>query len=231
MDPEYWGAPFWKLMHVLVRDHFDPGKTPDIIRILGKHLLPCSRCRGHFAKRISPKVRPIPTKTKSMVVFQHWLVALHNEVNKEKNKPVLSEIGAFNEIVRMRGAACYVPFVVHTIKVNIEGTRKYEGGDPGRAKADAMQKCFNRFLALLHSNLAASTTMPQRSRCSEWATKQKNPLPLPPISAQTLKTMREKRRPTAKPTAKPSAKPSARQPRKPRLHRPRRLRPNQSRKT
>lgn len=223
MDPEYWGAPFWKLMHVLVRDHYDPQKTPHLIRILGKHLLPCSRCRGHFAHRISPKVRPIPTKTKSMVVFQRWLVALHNEVNREKNKPVLSEIKAFNDIARMRGAACYVPFVVHAIKVNIEGTRKFEGGDPGCAKADAMQKCFNRFLTLLHSNLAAST-IPRGSKCSEWATKQKSPLPLPPISEQTLQTMRQKRKLKQKPMPKPKPTTSRLPPRP-------RLRPGRNRKT
>ena len=197
MDPQYWGAPFWRLMHVLIRDHYDPKTTPALILILGKNLLPCKKCRKHFTNRL--KRRPVPTKRHSASILQRWLIGVHNEVNREKGKRVYTEIAAFNEIARMRSVACHVPFVVHAIKVNIDGTRKYE---KFTSKCETMQKCYEKFLALLHQSLRKSChNMWSGSHCWSWL-EQPKPLPLPNIDPKVLAVMRKKRKPKQKPKPK-----------------------------
>lgn len=190
MDPQYWGAPFWRLMHVLVRDHYDPQTTPDLILLLGKCLLPCKKCRKHFATRL--KRRPVPKKRHSASILQRWLVGVHNEVNREKGKKVYTEVAAFNEIARMRSVACHVPFVLHAIKVNIEGTRMYEKSK----KCEKMQASYEKFIVLLHKSLRKSCArMWSGSHCWSWLVQPK-PFPLPNIDPKVLAVMRNKRKPS-----------------------------------
>lgn len=193
MDPEFWGAPFWRLMHVLVRDHYDPKDTPRLINILGKDLLPCSKCRRHFKARL--RRRKVPSRRNSPRILQRWLIGLHNEVNYEKGKPVLSEVKAFNEVAKMRSVACHVPFVLNAIRVNIDGTREHEKSK-GICKANAMEKCFGVFNSLLHTTLRKSCQrMWKGSKCWSWIA-QPSPLPLPPVRADLLKEMKLKRLPS-----------------------------------
>lgn len=192
MDPEFWGAPFWRLMHVLVRDHYDPNDTPHLINILGKDLLPCSKCRRHFKVRL--KRRKVPSRRNSPRILQRWLIGLHNEVNAEKRKPVLSEVKAFNEVANMRSVACHVPFVLNAIRVNIDGTRRYE--TKHKKKADGMEKCFEVFTKLLHATLRKSCArMWKGSKCWSWIA-QESSLPLPQIRTELLAEMKLKRRPS-----------------------------------
>lgn len=194
MDPDYWGAHFWRFMHVLIRDHYDFATTPALLTKLGCRLLPCRKCRKHFSARLNR--HPVPRSRNSPTILQRWLIGVHNEVNAEKGKAVLTQVQALDEIARMRSVACHAPFVLHAIHVNIEGTRIFEPHHPQKVKD--MQRHFDRFIAMLHASLRKSCKrMSKCSRCWAWLEKDVDisSLHLPPIRKETLAIMRKKRTP------------------------------------
>lgn len=88
MDPNKWGPVTWKVMHGLV-EHYTPelhSAYQGFFYSLAASL-PCSKCRNNYVLKVV--ARPFPC-VRSRGAVREWLVGVHNQVNKDLNKPVLS---------------------------------------------------------------------------------------------------------------------------------------------
>lgn len=91
-----WSRPVWHAMHSLTFTY--PESEPSVIQ---KHsmrayiaatadVLPCKMCREHFSARIADTATDWDTVLESRETLSKWLVNLHNSVNREKGKPIMT---------------------------------------------------------------------------------------------------------------------------------------------
>lgn len=90
MDPKEWGPPLWKEMHQkTMRYPNNPTvKDKQDIKTYFENIvdrLPCDKCKQHYQNQL--KQRPIPVNNRDDLI--HWLIDIHNEVNKMNGKRVL----------------------------------------------------------------------------------------------------------------------------------------------
>jgi hypothetical protein len=86
MNPNTWGADTWKYLHIISTNKNTSYTT---LRKLFYHLqflLPCSKCRNNY-KRHYDSLK-FPKDRKSIPI---WLIKIHNNVNREINKPIQDE--------------------------------------------------------------------------------------------------------------------------------------------
>ena len=102
MNKNIWGKSSWVLIHSIAvnyPDHPSPSEKENIINfflILGD-VLPCRFCRQHYRENL--KYLPINADSKMDLVW--WTIDLHNRVNIETNKPILSREYALKKILLM----------------------------------------------------------------------------------------------------------------------------------
>lgn len=89
MDSKIWGPPFWFVLHSISMNYpnnpsFNQKRNYyDFFNSL-KYVLPCQKCRKHYAKLFEKfPITPFLDSKKSIV---SWVVYIHNEVNKSLGK-------------------------------------------------------------------------------------------------------------------------------------------------
>lgn len=93
IDPTIWGPPFWQAIHYVALG-FNP-ISPNVVsnyrafyESLGS-VIPCQVCAKHYNQilRTLPLTNKVLSTTSSLF---DWTVAVHNHVNKEHGKRVIS---------------------------------------------------------------------------------------------------------------------------------------------
>lgn len=94
MYPSIWGKHAWNFMHLITLEY---PENPDKHTINNyksfiyslTNILPCEKCRNNLSKHLQNK--PITDEImSSRISFVKYIIDLHNIVNFETNKPVLS---------------------------------------------------------------------------------------------------------------------------------------------
>jgi len=89
-SPDEWGPPLWKEMHQRTIDY---PRNPTLhdkqeIAVYFRDIvdrLPCEKCKQHYQDQL--RRRPIPVNNRDDLI--HWLIDIHNEVNRMNGKRVL----------------------------------------------------------------------------------------------------------------------------------------------
>jgi len=116
MDPRIWGPGAWLFLHSISLNYpHDPTERDkeditNFFTLVGR-LLPCFYCRDNYARHI--KEFPIQTGSKKDLVY--WLIDIHNDVNKELGKPVLSRQEAMDKILCMYRKQPQNPYAIHQL--------------------------------------------------------------------------------------------------------------------
>lgn len=101
MDPEIWGPPAWKFIHLLTLNYpnkpsfEDKYNYKEFILSLQK-VLPCETCSQHFQKHIQNN--NFDDILKSRETLFEWFVDVHNSVNKQNKKKEWSYSKAYNNL-------------------------------------------------------------------------------------------------------------------------------------
>jgi len=101
MDPEIWGPPAWKFLHLLTLNYpnspsfEDKYKYKEFIIAL-QRVLPCYTCSQHFEKKI--KETNFNDILKSRESLFEWFVDVHNDVNKQNNKKQWSYMEVYKNL-------------------------------------------------------------------------------------------------------------------------------------
>jgi len=96
-----WGPYAWKFLEAVVLEYpncptvVDKQNMHEFIVVFGRNL-PCVKCRDHFKKFIEGN--PIVLDSKKDLLI--WVIDLHNSVNKELGKPVLTHEDALTKILQ-----------------------------------------------------------------------------------------------------------------------------------
>jgi len=90
MGPDEWGPPLWKEMHQRTIDYPrnpSPRDKQEVAAYFGDIVdrLPCEKCKQHYQDQL--RRRPIPVNNRDDLI--HWLIDIHNEVNRMNGKRVL----------------------------------------------------------------------------------------------------------------------------------------------
>jgi hypothetical protein len=87
MEPAEWGRSAWKFLHAC-SFAYPQNPTPkqresalSVFNNLGD-ILPCPICRGHYKENIAIN----PPRVANKESLSHWLVELHNSVNKSRRE-------------------------------------------------------------------------------------------------------------------------------------------------
>lgn len=96
MDPSKWGPVTWRVLHGLV-EKYVPALHMSYNGLFYSlaATLPCRKCRNNYVLKLLQ--RPFPCD-RSKVVIRNWLIDVHNAVNRDLDKPVLSRRKAIQEI-------------------------------------------------------------------------------------------------------------------------------------
>jgi copper chaperone CopZ len=102
MDPKIWGGPAWIFLHSVT---FNYPKNPtlkekDAYRVYFnslKEVLPCGHCKNNLKKNL--KKNPIDKALKSRDNLINWLIDIHNQVNIDTEKKIISKKEAINYYV------------------------------------------------------------------------------------------------------------------------------------
>lgn len=122
MDPKIWGPGTWLFLHTVTLNYphnptpRDKEDITNLFVIIGK-MLPCFHCRKNYARHL--KEYPIQTDTKKDLVY--WLIDIHNDVNKELGKPVLSRQEAMDKILCMYRKQPQNPCAIHKLYLGFVG--------------------------------------------------------------------------------------------------------------
>jgi succinylglutamate desuccinylase len=90
-SPDEWGPPLWKEMHNRTIDYprnpspRDKQEIATYFRNINDRL-PCDKCKQHYQNQLNQ--RAIPVNNRDDLI--HWLIDIHNEVNRMNGKRVLS---------------------------------------------------------------------------------------------------------------------------------------------
>ena len=93
MTPDVWGPPLWYKLHVKT---FEYSKYPtetekknavDYFKTVDT-LLPCTICKQHYNEYLIR--RPVEYHVDTRDELAVWLIDLHNEINSQNNKKILS---------------------------------------------------------------------------------------------------------------------------------------------
>jgi len=94
MNPEVWGPHAWFLLHSITFNYPENPSTIDKNNIRNffysfAEVIPCNTCKNHFKKNL--KKYPLTDEVlKSNENLVTWLIDIHNIVNKDNDKNVLT---------------------------------------------------------------------------------------------------------------------------------------------
>lgn len=89
MNPEIWGSNIWYLLHIIVQHPNSPNYKYKQFFYTLQYLLPCPKCRNNYIKHILNE-----TISSDNNKLSKWLFNIHNNVNKDIGKPILT----YNEV-------------------------------------------------------------------------------------------------------------------------------------
>lgn len=93
MEPKIWGPPAWHFLHTVTFNYpekpsyKDKSNYYDFFHNL-QFILPCDICQANYRRHL--KEYPISPYLDSKKTLVEWLIHIHNLVNKENNKPLMS---------------------------------------------------------------------------------------------------------------------------------------------
>jgi hypothetical protein len=99
IKPNIWGSYGWKFIHYVALGY--PINPTDNDKINYKnfftnlqYILPCQKCASNFKKNITEY--PIDNHLENQDTLMKWTIDIHNMVNKELNKEIISYEEALN---------------------------------------------------------------------------------------------------------------------------------------
>lgn len=134
MNPEIWGPKLWFFIHTIAINYPDNPTNQDKQKYIMffeslKHIIPCEKCRLNYIKNLSEM--PVHNHLDNANTLFRWTVDLHNKVNSEIGKPILSYEQATQEISGkyLSDNKKYISQKITSIKDKIEGFESSEDGE------------------------------------------------------------------------------------------------------
>jgi len=93
IKPVKFGPYFWGTLHLACLGGIDPMALRTLVALFPM-ILPCPSCGAHFMEVL--KTNPLPDTTDPDELFR-WSVDVHNVVNRQLGKPVVSYEAALTE--------------------------------------------------------------------------------------------------------------------------------------
>lgn len=89
MDPKIWGKHFWNTINTIAISYPDKPDEDDKKNISTfmyslANVLPCYKCQEHFKENL--KKFPLQHALKSRQTLIHWVIDIHNSVNRRNGK-------------------------------------------------------------------------------------------------------------------------------------------------
>jgi hypothetical protein len=110
LPPSVWGPIFWNTMHIITLGY--PVQPDEQTQTAAKEffyslqfLLPCDICKAHYKKHITES----PPKTESQKELIHWAFDLHNKVNQDLNKPIITYPEFMSHIKSLSNSSSSIP--------------------------------------------------------------------------------------------------------------------------
>lgn len=99
VNPSEWGPPLWYKLHMKTFDYPEIATYKDKVLAIKyfkevEKLLPCEKCRVHYRRNL--KASPIEYHVDTRRELTRWLIDLHNKVNAQTGKRILSYDEASN---------------------------------------------------------------------------------------------------------------------------------------
>jgi hypothetical protein len=93
MDPSIWGSCLWKSIHIIALGYPKEPRYEDIVAYKNFYenfwrQIPCYKCKINYRRHL--KELPIDEYLKDNKSLFEWTVILHNVVNKELHKKILT---------------------------------------------------------------------------------------------------------------------------------------------
>lgn len=91
--PNEWGPPLWYKLHMKTFDYPEVATYKEKVLAIKyfkevEKLLPCVKCRVHYRQNL--KASPIEYHVDTRDELVRWLIDLHNKVNAQTGKRILS---------------------------------------------------------------------------------------------------------------------------------------------
>ena len=120
-EPSKWGPSAWSFLHTVSFSY--PEEPDEATRqeyrdffLSLRHVLPCSKCRDHYSRSIMEVANLEGSQSdpfRSRDALCHWLVGLHNEVNKRTHKKEVVYEEVFNTY-NEKTMLCSAPSLIQT---------------------------------------------------------------------------------------------------------------------
>lgn len=109
MNQKIWGPHMWFSLHSITFTYpFSPSEEDkELITNFFtslKNILPCITCQLNYRKNLED----LPIQTESRKELVHWLIDLHNKVNVETGKAVMSREAAIKHYEKIYGCRIYL---------------------------------------------------------------------------------------------------------------------------
>ena len=114
MSIESWGPKIWSILHITSFSYPSEPTVHDKHIMYNfyhslKHLLPCPRCKTHFAESLQYHMNDVECETlQSRRNLSYYVVELHNEVNKRNGKEEWSYERAEGHYCADRSGVCTI---------------------------------------------------------------------------------------------------------------------------
>lgn len=91
MNPKFWGPHAWIFLHSITMNYpKEPTENDKLIYVKFfkelQNILPCEKCAYNYKRHLEDF--PIEEALGSREAMIQWLINIHNEVNKELDKPI-----------------------------------------------------------------------------------------------------------------------------------------------
>tara|TARA_B100000941_G_C28472130_1_gene537019 strand:- start:195 stop:602 length:408 start_codon:yes stop_codon:yes gene_type:complete len=91
MNPKFWGPHAWIFLHSITMNYpKEPTEKDKLIYVNFfkelQNILPCEKCAYNYKRHLEDY--PIEEALGSREAMIQWLINIHNEVNKELDKPI-----------------------------------------------------------------------------------------------------------------------------------------------
>ena len=95
LSTDIWGPGYWRFIHTIAETYHGGEKQREAVHsfFLGLiHLLPCAVCASHYGKYLAEHYMELNSALASTdnKLLLDWVIDLHNSVNRNTNKPVLT---------------------------------------------------------------------------------------------------------------------------------------------
>ena len=127
MDPDIWGPPLWKEMHIKTFNYPENPTQQDKVRIVKyfkniKNRIPCDKCKRHYTRELF--IDPVENHVNSKKKLIKWLIDLHNKVNARLGKRIISYKEAYSLYENQTGDALVISSVFCAILLILFGCKK-----------------------------------------------------------------------------------------------------------